>query len=242
MGIFDDMTTVVTLAIAVFIFFRLRSVLGKRTGHQPPPVDPRDAARRAPTGDDRKDGNDNIVTLPRRGPGQEAPTRETTKSDAIIDEIAKPGTKLNRQLKDLVAADPTFDPVAFLDGAKMAYEMIVTAFADGDRKSLRNLLSREVYDGFSAAIAEREAKGEQVRASFVGIDSASIVSAELQRNESQVTIRFVSQIVSATHDSEGKVVDGDPEQVAEVTDVWTFAREIRSRDPNWKLVATESGA
>jgi predicted lipid-binding transport protein (Tim44 family) len=248
MSIFNDLTTLVTLAIAVFIFFRLRSVLGKRTGHQPPPLDPRDTkelpgARRTAKGD--KDPRDNIVTLPRKGAKDtqvEDAGRVVSRAQAVVDELAKPGTKLNTGLREIVAADPSFEPGPFLDGAKMAYEMIVTAFADGDRKALRNLLSKEVFEGFSSAIAEREAKGEQVRSTFVGIDSASIVGAELLRSDAQVTVRFVSQIVSSTHAADGTLVDGDPEQVAEVTDVWTFARDVRSKDPNWKLVATEAGA
>lgn len=235
MNIFGDLTTLVTLAIAVFIFLRLRSVLGKRTGHQRPPFDPRSQA----PGDRANRTSDNIVTLPKRGSDvQTAPTQSET--DTLVDEMAKPGTKLNRQLKDAIAADSTFNPRTFLEGARMAYEMIVTAFADGDRKTLRNLLSREVYDGFSAAISDREAKNQQVRASFVGIDSAKITGVEMNKGDMQVTARFVSQIISATYDSEGNVIDGDPDQVAEVTDIWTFARDIRSRDPNWKLVATES--
>ncbi len=245
MSIFEDLTTLVTLAIAVFIFFRLRSVLGKRTGHQPPPLDPRDAGELPGARRPAKTSRDNIVTLPRRG-AKEGATEEAgrivTRAEAVVDELAKPGTKLNAGLREIVAADPSFEPGSFIDGAKMAYEMIVTAFADGDRKALRNLLSREVNEGFSAAISEREAKGEQVRSSFVGIDSAKIVGAELLRSDAQVTVRFVSQIVSSTHAADGTLIEGDPEQVAEVTDVWTFARDVRSKDPNWKLVATEAGS
>ena len=237
MNIFGDLTTIVTLAIAVFIFLRLRSVLGKRTGHQRPPYDPRETRRPLP-GDRSAPSSDKVVTLPRRG--EEAETETINQAEAAIDEIAKPGTKLNKQLKEVVALDPTFVPAAFLDGAKMAYEMIVAAFADGDKKTLKNLLSREVYDGFANAITERESRGEQVRASFVGIDSANITAAEISRNDIHVTTRFVSQIISATYDAEGKVIEGDPDQVAEVTDIWTFARNANSRDPNWKLVATES--
>lgn len=240
MDIFGDITTLITLAIAVFIFLRLRSVLGKRTGHQPPPVDPGEIRRSNTTSSPA----DNVVTLPKRAGHDEMETKTDTVSatESAINSIAKSGTKLNKQLKLIAASDPSFDPVAFLEGAKMAYEMIVTAFADGDRKTLRNLLSRDVYEGFAAAISEREARGEQVRSSFVGIDSADLKAAELNDGDAQLTVRFVSQIISATYDREGEVVDGDPEQVAEVTDMWTFARDVRSRDPNWKLVATESDA
>jgi predicted lipid-binding transport protein (Tim44 family) len=120
----------------------------------------------------------------------------------------------------------------------MAYEMIVLAYADGDRKTLKNLLSREVYDGFVTAIADRETRSEKVESSFVGIDKADIISAEMKGTESVVTLRIVSELISATRDKAGEVIDGDPETVAEVRDVWTFSRDTRSNDPNWKLVAT----
>jgi len=125
--------------------------------------------------------------------------------------------------------------------ARAAYEMIVTAFAMGDRKTLKSLLSREVYDGFETAIREREAKGESVDTQFVSLDHADITGAELRGATAHVTVRFVSQLITATHDKSGNIVDGSPDKVTEVTDVWTFARDVASRDPNWKLVATEVG-
>ncbi len=237
MDIFGDFTTLLTLAIAVFIFLRLRSVLGKRTGHQRPPFDPEELKNNRSAND--MPGNDNIVTLPNRG-GKGAAAASEAAEGAAIDAIAKPGSKLNDQLKKLTASDPSFNPEEFLGGARLAYEMIVTAFADGDRKTLKNLLSREVYDGFSGAISDRESRGEEIRSTFVGIDDATIKSAEVIGNDERVTVRFVSQIISATYNAAGEVVDGDQEQIAEVIDIWTFARDVRSRDPNWKLVATES--
>jgi predicted lipid-binding transport protein (Tim44 family) len=159
-----------------------------------------------------------------------------------VDAYAKPGTDLNAGLREIAAADPAFNPKQFVEGAKIAYEMIVTAFADGDRKTLKNLLSREVYEGFVAAINERESRGETVKSSFVGVEKAEIVQAELKGSESAVTLRLVSQLISVTHDKDGKVVDGDAESVGEVNDVWTFARDTRTRDPNWKLIATEADA
>ncbi len=235
---FGDLSTLITIGIAVFIFLRLRSVLGKRTGHQGPPVDPY-------VNRDRRTGaadasNDNVVTLPRHGKS-ERPQPES-ETDIAIAAIAKKGTKLNKGLHAVAAADTGFDPARFVDGAKLAYEMIVTAYADGDTKTLKNLLSREVYEGFANAISDREGRGEVVRSSFVGVDQAEIRAAQMNGRHAHVTIRFVSQIVSATFNSEEKLVDGDPEQVAEVTDIWTFARDTRSNDPNWKLVATGSDA
>ena len=122
----------------------------------------------------------------------------------------------------------------------MAYEMIVMAFADGDRKTLKGLLSRDVYDGFDAAISERESKGEVVKSTFVGIEKADMVHAEIKDSEANITLRIISQLISATYDKDDKLIEGDAENVAEVNDLWTFARDTRSRDPNWKLVATES--
>ena len=122
----------------------------------------------------------------------------------------------------------------------MAYEMIVMAYADGDRKTLKNLLSKDVYDGFVAAISDRESRSEKIQSSFVGIDKADIVAAEMKGSEAHVTLRIVSELISATRDSAGQVIDGDPETVAEVKDVWTFARDTKARDPNWKLVQTQS--
>ena len=226
----NDFITLFFLVAAVLIFLQLRSVLGRRTGNEKPPVDPYSAreAARAPTSDDGK-----VVTLPRR---------EVTDEDrfAEIDSVAKPGTALNESLRELLKVDSSFQPREFLNGARMAYEMIVMAFADDDRKTLKNLLSKEVYEGFDAAISEREARGEVVKSTFVGIEKADIIQASANGTEEQVTVKIVSQLISATFDKAGAVVEGDQESVADVTDIWTFARDARSRDPNWKLVATES--
>lgn len=229
---FLDFGTIFFLVAAVVIFYQLRSVLGRRTGRERPPFDARTRQRE----NDEAQGDDNVVTLPRRkGP---AGDDKAGFYDAI-DAIAKPGSKANAGLRAIKDADTGFEPKSFLDGAAMAYEMIVMSFADGDRKTLRNLLSREVYDGFDTAITEREKRGEKVQSSFVGIDKSEIISAELKGTEAHVTVRIVSEMISATIDKSGAVIDGDPETVAEGTDVWTFARDLRSRDPNWKLVATE---
>ena len=226
----NDFITLFFLVAAVLIFLQLRSVLGRRTGNEKQPFDPYSAreAAKAAAADDGK-----VVTLPRREMTDEEKFSE-------IDGVAKPGSSLNESLRQLLKLDPSFKPKEFLNGARMAYEMIVMAFADGDRKTLKNLLSKEVYEGFDAAISEREARGEVVKSTFVGIDKADITHANVNGTEEQVTVRIVSQLISATFDKDGALVEGDQENVAEVTDIWTFARDSRSRDPNWKLIATES--
>ncbi len=218
------------------IFLRLRSVLGRRTGNERPPFDPFSRRESAPAAKGSK-----VIDLPRRPPAQVGVAEAAAPgADERIKVLAPEGTTLSDGLKALAAADRSFDPATFIPGAKSAYEMIVTAFAEGDRKNLKQLLSKEVYDGFVAAIGERETRGETIEFKFVGIDKADITAAAVKAGTAQVTVRFLSKLVSATHDKSGAVIDGDPTHVGDVTDIWTFARETTSRDPNWKLVATES--
>jgi len=228
----NDFVTIFFLVAAVLIFFQLRSVLGRRTGNEKPPRDLYGSAD--PVNGPAPPDAGKVVTLPRRD-GTEEEDRF-----AAIDAFTPAGTPLNDSLREVSKADPSFNPKEFVNGARMAYEMIVMAFAEGDRKSLKGLLSREVYEGFDAAIADREAKGEKVKSTFVGIDKADIVTAEVKGTDALITIRIISQMISATYDKAGTLIDGDAEAVAEISDLWTFARDTRSRDPNWKLVATES--
>ncbi|MBO6900993.1 MAG: Tim44 domain-containing protein [Rhizobiaceae bacterium] len=230
---FFDFGTIFFLVAAVVIFYQLRNVLGRRTGNERPPFDPYTAGRTR--NEENDNAQENVISLPRRKDAAETEDRYVS-----IDAVAKPGSDLNKGLRAIRDAEPDFDPSSFVDGAKLAYEMIVMAYADGDKRTLRNLLSREVYEGFVAAIDDRESRSEKVQSSFVGIDKADIVSAELKGSEAHITLRIVSELISATLDKSGEVIDGDPETVAEVKDVWTFARDTRSNDPNWKLVATEA--
>jgi predicted lipid-binding transport protein (Tim44 family) len=230
-----DIYTIIFLALAVFIFLRLRSVLGQRTGRERPPYDPF-AAR-----DTGATASEKVVALPGRGPETVSRPAESTDTTDRWKGIAEGGSPVASGLDAIAAADRSFDGQQFLGGARGAYEMIVGAFASGDRRALKSLLSREVYDGFEAAIRERESNGETVENRFVSLDTAEITGAELRGNTAQVTIRFVSQLITVTRDRTGNVIDGNPEKVSEVTDVWTFARDVTSRDPNWKLVATEAG-
>jgi predicted lipid-binding transport protein (Tim44 family) len=233
-----DIYTIIFVALAVFIFLRLRSVLGQRTGRERPPYDPysrRDAVRSPAT--------DKVVTLPPR-PAEPTPVRSPEVPPVAADRwkgVAETGSSTATGLDAIVAAEPSFDVQHFISGARTAYEMVVTAFAEGDRRQLRSLLSREVFDGFDAAISERERRGETAETRFVSIDGANVTAAELRGRIAQVTMRFVSKLISATRDRSGAVIEGNAEKVTDVTDVWTFARDISSRDPNWKVVATEAG-
>ena len=233
-----DIYTIIFLALAVFIFLRLRSVLGQRTGRERPPYDPysaRDAVR--------SPANDKVVTLPPRP--ADAPARPVEVAQPAAErwkDVAEGGSSVAAGLDAIAAVDASFDAKHFITGARTAYEMIVTAFAAGDRRQLRSLLSREVFDGFDAAINERERRSETAETRFVSIDASTITAAELRnRTTAQITVRFVSKLVTATRDRSGAVIDGNADKVTDVTDVWTFARDVSSRDPNWKVVATEAG-
>lgn len=233
-----DIYTLLFLVLAVVIFIRLRSVLGRRTGSERPPYDPytrADAKQSAPEG--------TVVALPRGRTGQPVNEPAGPSAEDIeerLERFAKKDSPLSKSLTALIKADPSFDPAQFLDGAKAAYEMVVGAFAEGDGKMLEQLLGEDVLEGFTRAIAEREQRGETLTSTLVGIDKADIIEAEIKDRQALVTVKFVSELISVTRDADGEVVEGDPKKVREVTDIWTFAREVASRNPNWKLVATEA--
>jgi predicted lipid-binding transport protein (Tim44 family) len=233
-----DPLNILLLAVALIVFWRLKSVLGTRTGTEKPPMDPFEPKRSQ--GSPVSDAQGTVVRLPSQLP--QAPQPESEAAEPIWTGYADEGSQLARQLEDLRAADPSFSPRSFVEGAKAAYEMIVEAFAKGDKAQLKSLLSKDVLDEFSRAIDERQAAGQRVEFRFVGIDKAAIQSAALVGRKATVTMRFVSELVTATYGRNGEIVDGDPSSVREVSDVWTFERDVSSRDPNWKLVATQAPA
>jgi len=231
-----DIYTIIFLALAVFIFLRLRNVLGQRTGSERPPFDraARNAVQGAP--------DSNIVPIPGKVIDQPplAPSAEVTPAGERWKDLAEPGSPLALGLDAIAAQDSSFDPRHFLSGARGAYEMIVLAFANGDRRALRDLLSSEVFESFDAVIKDREKHEQKTETRFVSIDKAQLVGAESRDRTAQLTVRFVSQMISVTRDKAGTIVDGNADKVADITDVWTFARDTTSRDPNWKLVGTGS--
>lgn len=236
-----NLLTLLSLIVAVIVIFKLRSVLGRRTPDDEARIDKNIRAQQAQ--EQAAAARDKVVAMPRRG--AEAPAApvatDTAEADvaARVKEFAAGNVAIESGLLALSRADAAFDPKHFLDGAKQAYEMIVTGFAEGNRKVLKDLLSKEVYEGFVEAIADRESRHEQIDQSFVGINKANIVEAEVKGGIAQLTVRFVSQLISATRDKAGAVIGGDPQRIKEVTDIWTFARDVGSRNPNWRLVATQ---
>jgi predicted lipid-binding transport protein (Tim44 family) len=231
-----DIYTIIFLALALLIFLKLRSVLGQRTGRERPPYDPFSARDQV-----RGSTGDKVVTLPTRAVEQAAKPVEPAEPVDRWKGIAASGSATAAGLDAIFATDKSFDPRHFLTGARAAYEMIVVAFAAGDRRTLREWLSKDVYDSFDGVIRDREGRGDTTETRFVSIDTTEIAGAELRGRTAHLTVRFVSQLVSVTRDKSGNVTEGNADSVTDVTDAWTFARDVSSRDPNWKLVATEAG-
>ena len=235
---FFDIPTLIVIAIAIFVLFRLRSVLGTRTGNERTPL--QRAQQNQPKSVPAAAVDDKVTpihggTLPL--PDTDA-SRRAVKLEAEIEQLGRGDAAVASGLKAIADADQSFLPKIFLEGAKQAYEMIVTAFAQGDRKTLKNLLDKDVYDGFEKAIADREAAGRKIDFTFVGLPKVEIAEAEIDRRDARIAIRFNAEVVQATRDKDGTIVDGDAEKVQTIADEWTFARSPKSRDPNWRLVAT----
>lgn len=241
-----DLFTLMTLVVAIIAILKLRSVLGRRTGDEDARVEQKRRDMTVQKNSSGANSSDKVVALPRRDRAEPAAERlagsAVAEAEARIKTVSGGDASLAGGLMDILKADQAFDPEHFLRGARQAYEMIVTAFAEGNRKILRDLLTREVFDGFLKVLNERESRGEQVDQSFVGINKADIVEADMKGGVANVTVRFVSQLISATRDRAGMIVSGDATKIKEVVDIWTFTRDLSTernrKNLNWKLAAT----
>jgi len=211
--------------VAGFLILRLRSVLGRRTGNE-------NRERWTPR-------------LPTRPPGPAAGSRPATGEATVTPLPTRPAaapaataSPLDAALAQVRAADANFEPDHFAQGARAAFEMIVTAFAQGDTQTLRPLLADDVYQNFAAAIKGRQDAKQTLETTLIGIKSAEIIEARVENRTAYVTVKFVSDQVNVTRNAAGEIVDGDPNRVTAITDIWTFARNTRSSDPNWALVQT----
>ena len=230
-----NFTDVIVLAmIAGFIVLRLFSVLGRRTGHEPGrepgregPATPRVPR---PAGDGLADApSDNVVRMPQARPRRGADI-----------EPAYQGTPLEAGLVKVKAIDPSFAVDQFLSGASSAFELIVNAYAKKDTDTLKPLLSSEVYSRFAAAIQDREERGETLETELVVMKPAKLDSIEVEDGRAQIAVKFQTEQVNVVRNAQGEDIDGDKDHVDSITDIWTFARDLNSRDPNWTLVATRS--
>ena len=238
-----DVFTLIAFVVAVVVILKLRSMLGSDTGPPERRAERSADAKRRANGGTSEPGK--VVTLPRRESAATPVSGDIAVADAEqrIRAFAPSDAAIADGLVDIYKLDPAFEPAGFVKGARQAYEMIVTAFAEGNRKTLKDLLSKEVYEAFNGEIMARDRRGEIVDQSFVGILKADVTEADAKNGTASITVRFVSQLISATRDRRGAVIAGDPQKIKEVTDVWTFSRDISTprarQNPNWRLVATQ---
>ena len=229
--------------VAVFLILRLRSVLGKRTGNERPPARDPFTPPAPPTATPRvgdapaNQGNDNVVPLPTANapaPRQSSATSGPGGIRATVIPTATTGVAAIR------AADPGFEPIGFTGGARAAFTAIVEAFAKGDTATLRSLLDGPTFSSFEAAIRGRIERKEKAETTLIGFEASDVAAAELQGTNASVTVRFVSEQINVLRNADGQIIDGNPNEVQKVIDLWTFRRDTKSSDPNWLLVKTES--
>lgn len=226
--------------VAVFIILRLRRVLGRRSGNERPP------AKSFLDRTARQKDDDNVVSLPDRGAddapeeAQPAARASATQGSGANDPEDDPEDDLAAGIAEIGAGDESFDPERLIQGARTAYDMVLTSFATGDTDTLRALLDDDVYDDFQRAIVDRDSRKETLETTIVAIKSADLIEATTRGRLAEVTVKFVSELVNVTRDANNEVLSGDPRTVQEITDFWTFLRDMRSNDPNWKLVATRT--
>ena len=213
--------------IAAFLVLRLHRVLGRRTGHQPRPEHRR--------GDAGESGE--VIPLPDRTGQRDDADEETVEEAGAPPPPPRRGPAGMTQIK---IADPGFDEAGFLDGARYAFETILESYASGDKKSLKSLLAGPVYEGFADEIERREKANETLETTLVSFILADIVGAAMAGRKARVTVKFLTEQVNVLRNAEGDAIDGDTATVAKITDVWTFERDTRSRDPNWQLADTDS--
>lgn len=253
--------------VAVVLGWKLYSILGRRTGHErqidpfarPNPPEAKKGERGRTIDRDEPDAPIQIGTRrpegrpearphlrpvetraePAAGPGASMQPRDRRQLEA---EIAAAPESLRDGLEAIRKADPSFNPIDFVAGAKIAFEMILMSFAEGDTKTLQPLLGADVYQSFAAAIEARRNAGHRLKTNLVGITHVEIADAELKDKQAQVTLKITSEQIDVTEDASGQVIEGDPARVDTLVDLWTFARDTTSRDPNWQLVATQSPA
>jgi len=225
-----DVATIVFALVAVFVAWKLRSVLGTR-GPERPPFD-----RRISSGFVPPPGGGEVVPLKPAPPVARAdePPADRWKG------FAAPDSPVAAGFDAIAAVDPSFAPDSFLSGARTAYEMIVAAFAAADLSALRRLLAPEALANFEKAIRDRLAAEQTMTTTLVSIDAASVVEARLNGTVAAVAVRFAAKLASVTRDKSGATVEGSPSDVVDHLDIWTFTRDIAAGDPNWQLAATQT--
>ncbi len=222
MGDYGFIDIVLFAMIAAFLILRLRSVLGKHRN----------------SGEGKSNLGLHALTQTQKTdkPTTEADGKEETKVEPKNTEENSGGV----DLVEIQKAIPGFEKGEFLAGVRAAFEIIVNSFSSGDKDKLAGLLSDEVFNNFSSAITDREKQGHVSESSLIRIIDTVLLEAGISDGSVLLTVKILSEQINATKGEAGEVVDGNPDLVMEVADIWTFSKEIESPDPNWRLVATRS--
>ena len=216
---------VILAAIAAFLGLRLYSVLGQRSEHEDDPI------RRSYGPGEQKATPSPLTNSPEAGP--------IARPTVTLRSVDNANSANESAIRAIAASDSRFDLLAFLEGAKAAYAMILEAFWKGDRETLRELTDDDVYASFAAAIDAREAAGETLDNRLIRIEDATVHSAELAGKDARIAVRFVADIAAVTRDKDGTVVAGSLDDAVESRDIWTFRRHVDAMDPNWVLDETD---
>lgn len=233
---FNFLDLLILGGIAVFLILRLRASLGRRDGAEGNHHDPFRDKDGEWSRDSGKD-TDNVFKFPGQEPGK---PDEPVAADEAGRAPEAPPVETNPALAEIFARDPSLDRNGFLNGAKSAFEMVLQAYSVGDQNTLKFLLNDDVYNQFSAAIEAREANNQTMDFTMIGFKSAEITDASLEGSQASITVKFITDQVTAIRDSEDRIIDGDPSAVTTNIDIWTFSRDLGSRNPNWLLVSTDT--
>ncbi|MCR9179107.1 Tim44/TimA family putative adaptor protein [Erythrobacter sanguineus] len=208
--------------VAAFLGMRLYSVLGRRAEQEEESVP------------QRFDSDDKPASIARPAQTTAAVPARPIELDGVMPAV-------ERGIREIASADNRFNLGQFLEGARGAYQMVLEAFWNADRETLRELCDDDVYEGFVAAIDAREAAGETLESSLIRIEETRIHSASLDGRMARISVLFIADIASVTRDKDGNVIAGSLDDAIESRDVWTFARNTAARDPNWLLDETDEG-
>ncbi len=210
------MDLIILALIAGFIVYRLYITLGEKTGYK---------------GDD-KNSSSNIVDFNVKRDSKSVKKKQPAETEEI-DPVFRPA------VQEITKIDPDFSLKSFEEGATIAFEMILDAYVSEDTKTLKKLLSPNVYTAFKAAIEGRKAKGHTLDNTLVRVEKVAIEDVSVQNKKVQVRVHYITEQVPVVKDKEGEIIEGCPNQIDQIIDTWTFERSLKSRDPNWLLVSTE---
>lgn len=213
-------------AVALFVILRYRSILGQKTGH--------DFSKPKPRPDSV---NERVIHLPERDVLTVEPDEPPLpKLDLALDKLED--VTISATIAKMKDRDPSFTLDEFIQGARAAFDMVLEAYSEHDRETLRMLLSKEVYESFESDLARQDRAHERTKTTLVSLMRAEVTGASMNKSVASITMQFESEQIQVTRDKDDKVVGGDVSDIQKIADEWVFERDLKSRNPNWSIVAT----